>query len=215
MRVRFGTGLLIGLLAMVGLSATDAAAQNPRYGVTAGLNLSGISFSSEGASISPGTRAGIAFGGFLEQDLIFEGWSVLGEALVTMKGSKLQTAGEDPRVRLTYLEVPVVARAALQGPRASRLHLYAGPAFGIKISESVKPESDGGPIDGEPSAGNDDIFKPLDFSLAFGGSIEVRQIFVDLRYTLGLLNVADEDDFGSSVTARNRTFSVLVGYRLR
>lgn len=207
MRVRLEVLTSIGIAAAVCLTTADASAQDFHYGIRGGLNVSHVAFEADGVTVSPGSRAGLAIGGFLEGALRPEGWSVLTEALLSMKGSSLDTEGTRGKVRLIYLEVPVLARAALVGPRGTSLHLYAGPAFSLKLSEDVDRFDE---VDGD-----DDLFKPLDVGLTFGGSVQIRNILLDVRYSLGLADIADEDDFDRDVSARNRTFSILVGWRLR
>jgi hypothetical protein len=209
MSVRSRIAGSLGWLAAALSLAAPAAAQDFSYGVKGGLNLSNISFDAEGSSVSNGTRAGLAIGGYVESWLRMEGWSVLTEALISQKGSKIETDDVDRSLRLTYLEVPVLLRAAVAAPRNTPLHLYIGPAFALELSESrVEDES------GEPAI-KEDFFKPFDVSITFGGSFMVRKATIDLRYSVGIANIADEDDFEPGVTARNRTFSILVGWPLR
>jgi hypothetical protein len=208
MRMWFGVRTAAAAAAAIALFAGTAAAQDVQYGLKAGLNVSNIGFTAEDVTVLPGARAGLVVGGYAERALR-DGWSGVAEVLLTMKGSKLDVPGTDPKVRLTYLEVPVLARAELLGPRSSRVHLYAGPAFAFKVGENVDPD-----LDDDDDTSGDDVFQPFDFSLAFGGSVLIREISVDVRYTMGLVNVADEDDFDIGLTARNRTFSVMIGWRL-
>jgi hypothetical protein len=205
MSVRFRLLTSLSLVSLFGIGASPAAAQDFSYGIKGGLNVSNISFKTDDTSVLPGSRGGFAIGGFVESWLRMEGWTVLTEALISQKGSQVDSLGSDASVRLTYLEVPVLLRAAVQGPRRSVMHLYIGPAFSIELGEGLDPED----------AADDDVFKPFDVGLTFGGSIEIRKAILDVRYSLGLADIADEDDFLDGVSARNRTFSILVGWRLR
>jgi hypothetical protein len=190
------------------LPAGPAAAQEVQYGLKGGVNVSNVAFTAEGVTVTPGARAGLAVGGFVTRELR-DGWSGLAEVLLTMKGTEMDLDVPDARARLTYVEIPLLIRAALDGPSASRLHLYAGPALAFKVGENLDPD-----LEDDDDASGDNVFKPFDFSLAFGGSVRIREVFLDLRYTMGLVNVADEDDFPVSISAKNRTFTVSVGWRL-
>jgi hypothetical protein len=191
------------------LTAAEAAAQNIQYGLKGGLSFSHVAFSDDDdVTVTPEGRAGLVVGGFVTRQLR-EGWSAVAELLLSMKGSKLDAGGSDAKVRLTYVEIPLLASAELTGPSASRLHLYAGPALAFKVGENVDPD-----LDDDDDAAGDNVFKPFDFSLAFGGNVRIRDVFLDLRYTIGLVNVADEDDFDTGISAKNRTFSITIGFRL-
>lgn len=211
MAVRARIATSVGIAATLLLSAAPVAAQDFSYGIKGGLNVANISFNDDSSSVTNGARAGIAIGGYLESWLQMEGWTILTEALISQKGTRIETDGSDRSLRLMYLEVPVLLRAAVTGPRNAALHLYAGPAFSLELSEDRSEDASGDP------AVKEDFFKPFDVGFTFGGSLTLRQgqATIDVRYSLGIANIADEDDFEPGVTARNRTFSVLFGWRLK
>ena len=78
----------------------------------------------------------------------------------------------------------------------------AGPAVGFKVSESVEVDGEGGSEDDEDGAAS------TDYGVVLGGEIGSGPFFVDLRYTLGLANVAAEDLGDGEDTPRNGVFSV-------
>ena len=202
-----GKSLAIAATALL-LTAQAAFAQDIQYGIKGGFNVSKVAFSADDVTVTPGRRAGLVVGGYVTRQLR-EGWSGVAEVLLSMKGSKLDTGDTDAKVRLTYVEIPLLASAALDGPSASRVSLYAGPALAFKVGENVDPDSDE-----DDDASGDNVFKPFDFSFVFGGTVRIQDVFLDLRYTAGLINVADEDDFEIGLSAKNRTFSITIGWRL-
>ena len=111
-------------------------------------------------------------------------------------------------VTLTYLEIPVLARYALPyGTGDSTFHVYAGPTFGVKLSD--KQEINGDELDDDEAQD----FKGADVGLAFGGGVSFDRWVIDLRYTLGLTNINDFD--GDDLPVKNRAFTIAVGWLFR
>jgi hypothetical protein len=53
---------------------------------------------------------------------------------------------------------------------------------------------------------------PVDFGLVVGGGVESRRLSLEARYTLGLRTVFHDGDLEG--TFKNRSFSVLAGFRI-
>ncbi len=195
------------LAALVAVLPGEAVAQGISLGVKGGLNLANFGGDVEDTDM----RTGLAIGGFVNFDL--GAFSIQPEAYFSQKGASLgEFAFEDVSVKsdwnTSYLEVPVLARLGLGVPGAPvRPVLFAGPAVGILLSSKVKGEVGG--ISAEEDVKDDS--KSLDFGGVIGAGVEFGNFQLDARYTLGLTNFVDGDDV---VDVKNRTISILLGYRL-
>lgn len=129
-------------------------------------------------------------------------FSIQPEVLLTMKGAEEDfTSGE--KVKLTYLEIPVLV--VYQPPTTRNISptLFVGPAVSLLMSA----KSDDLDI-------KDDL-KSTDLGLVLGAGIEFKsgtkgRIGLDGRYTLGLTNFNDvnPDDW----TIKNGVFSLAISY---
>ncbi|HYN06386.1 MAG TPA: porin family protein [Vicinamibacterales bacterium] len=198
--MRFATSIVAaGLFAVLGF-ATPARAQE----LKAGFSMATIRFSPESGSPElssteqlTGFVGGVSF--FLTRSRL-GGWQI--EALLHQKGAR-NLLRIDDRLRLTYLEVPVLLHGDFYqlGPRA--LFFVAGPAFAFNTHASYTDE-------GEKEDVKDDI-EDFDIGLVVGGGVELRRLTVEARYTWGLRRAFQDGDLEGSF--KNRAFSVTVGYR--
>ena len=213
MWTRNAASVVLALL-VTAVSAVPAAAQVNDWPITlkAGLNISNLAFDTA-IGVSPDSRTGMLAGVSFSQP-IRNGFSTQFEALVTQKGAKLDAFdvfGGTFKARLTYLEIPALARYAVRLNDRSNFHVLAGPSFSFKLSDSqTLDDEDVGETFGVDVAG-------FDFGFVFGGALEVQKWIVDARFTLGLTNVNDGSEAFPSdiVEAKNRTFSLSLGYRFK
>lgn len=199
----------------------EASAQPMTYdlGIKGGINSADLQSSTVGGGER--RRAYVA-GGFFEAD--FAGsFAVQAELLYSQKGDESEV-GNGPlstrfKVKLDYIEVPVMLK--LQGPLLgnAEANFYAGPAFAFKINESVS-----GLVAGTQVVGT--IAKDMDIGAALGVEfvfgLGARQLLFDLRFTPGFSEIRDDARIISEgliaeipdPEASNSTFSVMVGLRL-
>jgi hypothetical protein len=177
-------------------------ATSDTYGVKGGVVLSTLDLTIPNFITSPDQQIGLTAGAFVGRR--FPGRIHLDvEALVTTKGASYNL-GEDLEnlLTLTYLEVPVLARAAV----FRSVYVSGGPYFAFKLKE-VHEE------DGEEIGINDEV-KKSDFGVAFGGGVVFGRLVFDARYSLGLIDIVDVDTGGfAEPTAKTRALSLTVGYR--
>lgn len=141
-------------------------------------------------------------------------FAVQTEALFAEKGVTFEAnpaVGLDyAKVRLHYLELPILARIELSEPASpARVFLLGGltPAFELGARSTVS-------IQGEVrSMGFGDQIKPFDLGLAGGVGVAFGRALVEARYTHGVLHI-NEDDNGED-RIRNRVFSLTAGFRFR
>lgn len=134
------------------------------------------------------------------------------EALWINKGAKASTA--DPEgLKLSYFEIPILARLNLSRDGTVHPHAYAGPYLGIQIDCSVK---------GTASSCNDIpgvSTKSVDVGGLVGGGVDFDfgplVLTGGARYSFGVSRVADFE-FGSvKESARNGAFALYAGAAIR
>lgn len=175
-------------------------AQDIKYGVKAGLNLANVAGDVEGNKMKIGFNAG----GFARIS-VTETISFQPELLLSTQGAKEKGSyagvSYEGKNNLTYLNIPLLA----QYNTTSGFYGETGPQFGFLVS--AKAKSDGEKVDIK------DNLKTLDLSWAFGvGYLTQSNVGVNVRYNLGLSNIADAK--GSDAKMRNSVFQAGVFYVL-
>jgi len=131
-------------------------------------------------------KTGFHFGAYAE--LGAGGFSIMPELLFSTKG--------DEFVDLSYIEVPVLLKKSF----AKVLNLHVGPQFGFL----TKAEDEDG----------DDLkefLKGTDVSAVFGAGLDLPGgLTAGARYVLGLTAIEDV----GSVSIKNKTFQIYIGYKL-
>lgn len=199
-----------------------ASAQLFGIGGRAGLNISNLSgdfdFGFGNVNFSP--KTGIMVGGSFNIRLI-PFISLQPEIIYTEKGAKLdeiemlgQRIPADGSVDLTYLEVPILLKARLPVPGLSPI-VYAGPAIAFNLDagwDSDIPDVGGIQFDGD-EIDLKDYVKSTDLGFVFGAGIEfgapVLKINLEARYTMGITELDDSEDFDLGV--RNNVISIILG----
>jgi hypothetical protein len=205
MHTRVSSVAAAGVLAVLTMVAPRPAwAQEglQEFGMKAGVNFSTLKFGDpevvEGDE--PNRRAGFTAGIYLARR-VHRALAFQGEALVWVKGAEF----DSEKLRLTYLEVPLLARINLRQPIDHPVHLLTGPALAFKLDASAT--FDGVSVD----VGGD--FENFDVGWVLGGGVDFDSFVIDARYVWGLLNAPR----GVPVNApkiRNESFAIMVGLTL-
>lgn len=212
MRVARSRRITILFLAALALPAARAAAQSQQssdsqdaYGVKAGVLWSSLDLTLPDFIISENQQIGFTAGVFGSTRLAGPLYLDI-EALVTTKGAKYDFADFENELRLTYLELPVLARVRVLRAGAVTAYVSGGPSFAFKLKE-VQKEA------GEETSVDDEV-KKWDVGIAMGGGVTFGSWLVDARYTLGLIDIVDVDTGGfAEPTAKNSAISITFGYR--
>lgn len=215
-------------LAMLAIAAPALA--QPSFGVKAGLNVADIFVDTgDDFDFDNELRLGVVAGATVDVPLS----PTLGariEALYAQKGYRLETRFTDANtpdptfiegsltVKLDYLEVPVLLNVMVPMQSGLEIGVQAGvvPAFlindGIGCSGFDASEVD---ICADIDDENEDLgFDSFDLGAAAGATVGAGPFAVDLRYTYGLIDIQDDDDFNvGQTTVRNGVFSVTGVYR--
>lgn len=204
----------IGLIAaMLGLSASTVPAQmHTTFGLQGGVTLAKFGGADAAAFEFTKNRVGFAAGGFVALG-ISPYFTIQPEAMYVVKGGKAEQNGSSAKVKLSYFEVPVLAKLTVPTKGGSRVspHFYAGPAIAFKVGCTISG-SDGSTTISGNCDDNDAQAKSTDLSMVFGGGLTIRNAIIDVRYDLGLTKV---DDSGNGQDVKNRTLYFLVGWQFR
>jgi hypothetical protein len=191
-------------------------AQEVKFGVKAGLNLSSLSGNYlEQSQIQPG----FVLGGFaavkLSDKFVFQP-----ELLFSFQGSAYRNyydfgnvqSYEQDNLNLNYLLVPIMAKYYV----AKKFSIGVGPQFGFLLTARTNffsyTDAGNGYVDSN-SADVKDQFKTFDFGINVGGGYDFTDKWgIDLRYNFGLNNAAQNAD-GSNNKANNQVLSVTGSYK--
>lgn len=204
------TGSLVSILAICSFLATPLLAQNT-LGLIGGFNVTNLIRDPGDVSSQHEDRVRAGFG--LVADLpLSPRFSLHLEPMFIQKGAHfdfidLESENLDARreqVDLTYLEVPALLKLRLL-QKATAPYLLAGPSFAYLLSAKQ----------GKPNQKRDikDVRKDYDFGLTGGGGVFLTsdpvEIFLEVRYNYGLMNIDEEATDGSEL--RNNGFRILLG----
>jgi hypothetical protein len=209
---------LIGVLSAfsAGIPRT-ASAQNFSYGVKGGLAISSVPLGGEvldqvagqvsrDSSSKLGADAGVYVRFPVADRLAFQP-----EVMYVMKGVNLtMIAGGSVSMRTHYIDVPLLMRYRLGSNLDRTAYVFGGPNFGMKIGANAALDSLGQKFD----LTTDPAIKTQDFGFAFGLGAERRNWLVETRVTFGITDIGSAN-FPHSNSLRNRTISILSGFKLR
>jgi len=199
------------------MAAASAAAQNVTAGVKAGFVLNSIPNAGQVIdqisgveSVDVSAKVGLTGGGFV-QFAFNDQFSLQPEMQFVMKGVNLDLANNagTASAKVNYLEFPVFLRFNRRLNDTLRGFVMAGPAFSVKVGT-------GGTLDGISGTSDFDIDPAIgsrDFGLAFAGGLEWQKFLIEVRYVLGLTDIATDIYFHEDELT-NRSFSIMVGLRL-
>jgi len=178
--------LLFVLIA--GVSFTVANAQGSlQFGIKGGLNLSTITVSNGFNGYSYSTLPNFNAGVFLKVPVVSH-FSVQPELYYSGQGFKADDgSGGTYSEHVNYLQIPVLAKFTTR----TGFFLETGPQVGLKLNAKDK---ENGVSQDVSSAYNN-----ADFSWVFGAGFKIPMAPVgfDLRYNVGVTNVANDAQYGN------------------
>lgn len=181
----------IMLTALAVMSFVFANAQEIKFGVKGGVNFANLEQDANGSSLT-----GFNAGGFAEIKLS-EKFTLQPEVLYSTQGSDFSEDGYSDKLKLSYLNVPVMAKFYV----IQKLNVEVGPQIGFLLSAKETGEN------------VKEFFKSVDFGLNAGiGYDFTKNIFAGIRYYRGLLNIVHNTD-GDDIKAVNSVFSISAGYK--
>lgn len=170
-------------------SFTIANAQQLQFGLKGGLNLSTVSVSNGVDGYTYNALANFNAGAFLKIPVV-RFFSVQPEVYYSGQGYKGTdgTTGDPYTEHVNYLNIPVLAKFTTR----SGFFLETGPQLGLKLSAKDKEIG--------ISTDASQYYNSADFSWVFGlgYKIPMAPVGIDLRYNAGLVNVANDPNYGNS-----------------
>ncbi len=183
------------LFTAIAVFALNVQAQEVRFGAKAGANLSNVNGDDADDANS---RAGFHLGGVAKIGLT-EMFAIQPEVVFSSQGYKVNFPGEDGKVRLSYINLPVMADITL----AEGFSLQGGPQIGFNISADAKYDGD--------TTDLEDV-KTIDFGVGIGAQyILPMNLFFQARYVIGVTNIFEEIG-GEQFDAKNSVASLSIGY---
>jgi hypothetical protein len=127
------------------------------------------------------------------------------DVLYSFQGAKIKADGEYLKANVNYINVPIVARYEIL-PSVS---VHLGPQIGFL--SCVK--SDYHPITKEPfdEQHYTKAYKKIDYGVIIGAGYEPGRCVIDLRYFLGLNDIADYEGLAET---KNRVLQLSVGFKI-
>ena len=237
---------IVALTLILIMTIADAQAQKPiRLGLRGGLNIATMGGdATEGSDIS--TRTGFMFGGFGIID-VSDVISIQPELRFSTKGAKQTYNASDflslgvaqdfeEKVKLTYLEVPVLVKFRIPTQGKIKPNVVIGPSIQFNLSAKDEETFDDTFLGKRAAAQITEEFdinnmKSVLFGGVFGAGITIPlqgvELNFDVRYSLdfgtafddvdNLDDVPDdeavfiEDSSGKAVDLKSRVFSIEVG----
>ena len=209
--------LWVGVIALFAASlfAPPQVSAQIKLGVKGGLNIADIGGSDvDSLSLGPiETKTGFVGGAFVEF-MIGDIFAIQPEVLYSQKGIKIDSSGANLKLKVDYIEIPVLLKINIP-IEGSKVHpnVYAGPAVAFESSCKLAGTDE---VDcDDPDVGI--MTTSTDFGLTFGGGLSLEvggaEVGVDVRYTLGLTTIDDDDD---PWDLKNKVISIMgtVGFPL-
>ncbi|RZJ55926.1 MAG: PorT family protein [Flavobacterium sp.] len=193
--------IMLTAAAVMAFAFTNA--QETKFGVKGGLNLTNLTGDVEGTS----SLVGFHVGGFAEIKLT-DKFAIQPELLFSTQGAKIEETffdeSDEYDTKLNYLNIPVLAKFYV----TEAFSVEAGPQLGVLLSA----KSDGEDVK--------DFYKSVDFGFNVGAGYNFTEnLSVGLRYTIGLSSVFETPDMDeelfdvSDIDVKNSVFALSVGYK--
>jgi len=180
----FVTGILSFLFFSLVIS-TDADAQ-AKFGFRVGLNISKQEFKFDSLTVEPKSKFGLDLA--LVADLpLGEMVSFTPELHWLQKGYKLEDLGTtfgDITGTFNYLELPLLVK--FKFGEAANFNVFGGPSVGYILSGKI----DNNGVEEDPDY---DLINRLEFGAHLGAGVGLGPVNIDVRYLLGLSNLAKDD----------------------
>jgi hypothetical protein len=180
--------LTFSVAAILVLFFSMPASAQHRIGVIGGLNVAEFAVEVKEPTVKYATKTVFGIGGVVDLRLS-ENFSLYLQPMYLQKGARVTDTVDNIEFPFTYafLELPVFLKAEFGS--AVRPYIMAGPTVGYLLSADVEGEYSGLTFKGDLK----EVTESIDFGLGFGAGlrypISTVSIFVEGRYSLGLLNM--------------------------
>lgn len=197
----------LAVAALLALGTTAAQAQSPTFGLLGGLTSSKVTVDGDVISFTLDSRTGFA-GGLSARFPLSPMVGLEIDAMYAQKGFKISDEGDSAELKLGYLEVPVLLALEF-GDAQARPFVLAGGTVSLKAGCDVGATTGGVSASSSCEDVVDDEQKSLDLGFTVGGGVAFNRFSVQARYTVGLMDIFDDND--DSVSSKNRALFLLAG----
>jgi opacity protein-like surface antigen len=186
-----------------------------QLGIRGGVNLANIAIAGVGSEeLDLTTRLCYGAGFFYELE-INDKFSIQPEVNIMQHGTKFEfdffenVAFFDQVIN--YVQTPVMAKMTFGDKSSTSFFAQAGPYIGYGLNGSIRVCIDD-ECDSEELNWDEVGLNRLDFGLQLGAGVNLsRNVFLDVRYILGMANLAKEVDEGESL--KNTGINISLGYK--
>lgn len=173
--------VIFSVTCVVLLAAVSLAQPKVNLGIKGGMNLATMTGDAT-ADIDTKTRTGLTFGAIAEIETA-PNLIIKSEVNYCEKGVEKQDDNASEKVKLTYIQIPVLFKYKFPVQGKVIPSLYAGPAIAINMSGKDDIAGYGPDFDGEYDIAN---VKSTDLSAVLGGGVSFPMgkmlAFLDFRY---------------------------------
>ena len=127
-----------------------------------------------------------------------------------VSGKGFSFADGDGKLTMSYIEVPLLLRLGFATSGNIKPFLTAGPSLGFQLSCTATDEDED--FDCDEFFEEDESYKAFDAGLIVGGGLTRDRWSLNLRYDMGLTNIAEGPPGWNS---KHRALMVLLGYAFR
>lgn len=187
--MRLSAVVLAGALATCFAGPALAQDSGTAFGIMGGVNFSKLRGDVDEVDFKTGTGFS---GGFLVRMPVSDTFAVEPEILYTSRSSDLDLGVEELNVgfKADYIEIPVLLAFRFGSGDGFRPKIFFGPSVAFRLSAKAKASAGGSSADEDIK----DLTNGTDFGLVGGFGGDIGSFSVDLRYTYGLTQFADESD---------------------
>jgi len=182
---------------IVGAFSISEVAAQPSFGLKGGLNFANLN-NVDGTE----SRTGFMAGAYVNIGVPMSPVSIQPEVLYSQLGAEDSEAGNTVKIKLDYIQVPVLAKFDFASPGPVAPNVYFGPYIGFNVNAEAEVS------DGTASLSGDikDEIKDTDFGVVVGAGVDITKFNIGVRYGAGLTKVFEDDSDG-----KNGVFSIVAG----
>lgn len=209
--------LIFTLTCAFALLFTSNLSAQMSVGGRVGVNFANINNDQDGISFDTDAITGLQIAGILDIGLS-NNFSIQPELNFIQKGFKIELDfggySASTKFNLNYLEAPIHAKYKF-GTETLKFFALAGPSIGFAMSGKTENCESGICQTEDFEFNDDDGFQRIEIGLSMGAGVGFNagpgQLFLDLRYLLGLSNLNEDSDDGK---IHNRGFAIGLGYMI-
>ena len=114
-------------------------------------------------------------------------------------------------VKLSYIDVPLLLKYDIPTLTPVKPCYFIGPAASLLLSARLKYPN-GEEVDTKRN------YNDIDFGIVFGGGVDIiiygeSKAVADFRFTLGIVDIVNDEVEGNDTDIRNASFNFTIGYQ--